>query len=136
MPQSQSYPSQPILMNAEPTLFVTDFARSLAFFKGPLGFKVAFSYGDPLFYGQVVRDNAMLNLRLVHQPVLVRGDEPDLLSASIWVSNARQLFLEFQTAEVLFHQTLRSEPWHGAGEGRFIVADPDGNLISFGGRAD
>ena len=61
---------------------------------------------------------------------------PDLLSASIWVSNARQLFLEFQTAEVLFHQTLRSEPWHGAGEGRFIVADPDGNLISFGGRAD
>ena len=136
MQEPQTYPSQPILMNAEPTLFVTDFARSVAFFTDLMGFKVAFTYGEPTFFGQMVRDGAMLNLRFVHQPVLVHGDEADLLSVSIWVSNAKQLFLEFQTAGVSFHQTLRSEPWHGQGQGGFIVADPDGNLISFGGRTD
>lgn len=134
--QPSAYPSQPILMGAEPTLFVADFARSLAFFTSLLGFKVAFTYGEPPFYGQVIRDAAMLNLRLVHHPVLVRGDESDLLSASVWVSNARQLFLEFQRAGVPFHQALRSQPWHGQGQGSFIVRDPDENLISFGGRTD
>lgn len=132
----EAYPSRPILMNAEPTLFIADFARSLAFFIEVMGFKVAFTYGEPPFYGQVVRDSAMLNLRLVHQPVLIAGDEPDLLSASIWVSHAKQLFLELQASGATFHQPLRREPWHGQGQGGFIVADPDGNLISFGGRTD
>jgi catechol 2,3-dioxygenase-like lactoylglutathione lyase family enzyme len=130
------YPSQPILMNAEPTLFVTDFPRALEFFTRTLGFKIAFTYGEPAFFGQVARDAALLNLRFVHQPVIDRSQEPDLMSASIWVSNARQLFVEFQARDVLFHQTLRREPWHGQGQGGFIVADPDGNLIGFGGRTD
>jgi catechol 2,3-dioxygenase-like lactoylglutathione lyase family enzyme len=131
-----AYPSQPILMNAEPMLFVTDFPRSLSFFTAKLGFKVAFTYGDPPFFGQVGRDAALMALRLVDRPVLARGEHRDLLSASIWVTNARQLFLEYQAAGVPFHQPLRSEPWHGQGQGGFIVEDPDGNLISFGGRTD
>ena len=36
---SEAYPSQPILLNVEPTLFVTDFQRSLAFFTEQLGFR-------------------------------------------------------------------------------------------------
>ena len=58
------------------------------------------------------------------------------MSASIWVSNARQLFEAFQARGVPFHQPLRREPWHGEGQGGFIVRDPDGNLIGFGGRTD
>lgn len=131
-----TYPSQPILLNVEPTLFVTDVGRSLDFFAGRLGFKTAFTYGDPPFYGQVVRDAALLNLRFVHRPVLDRSGEPDLLSASIWVSHAGQLFLEFESRGVPFHQSLRREAWHGEGQGGFIVRDPDGNLIGFGGRTD
>jgi catechol 2,3-dioxygenase-like lactoylglutathione lyase family enzyme len=131
-----THPSRPVLMTAEPMLFVTDFARSLAFFTGKLGFKVTLTYGEPPFFGQVGRDAALLALRLVHQPVFARGEEEDLLSASIWVTNARQLFEEYLAADVPFHQKLRSEPWHGQGQGGFIVADPDGNLISFGGRTD
>ena len=131
-----AYPSQPILLNVEPTLFVTDFQRSLVFFTEQLGFKTAFIHGSPPFYGQVVRDAALLNLRFVHQPVLDHSQEPDLLSASIWVSNARQLFVEFEAQRVPFHQALRREPWHGDGQGGFIVRDPDDNLIGFGGRTD
>jgi catechol 2,3-dioxygenase-like lactoylglutathione lyase family enzyme len=42
-----AYPAQPILLNVEPTLFVADFQRSLTFFTSVLGFKVAFTYGEP-----------------------------------------------------------------------------------------
>ncbi len=136
MATTPAYPSRPILLNIEPSLFVTDFPRSLAFFTEKLGFKVAVTYGDPAFFGVVTRDAAPLNLRHVDGPVLDRSRGPDLLSASISVSNAKQLFLEFQEREVRFHQPLRREPWHGQGQGSFIVADPDGNLISFGGRTD
>jgi catechol 2,3-dioxygenase-like lactoylglutathione lyase family enzyme len=131
-----AYPAQPVLMNAEPTVFVTDVRRSLDFFVDKLGFKVAFTYGEPAFFGQVVRDAAMIAVRFVHRPVIDRSSEPDLISASIWVSNARQLFLELQGRGVAFRQTLRREPWHGQGQGSFIVEDPDGNLIGFGGRTD
>lgn len=131
-----AYPSQPVLRNIEPHLFVTDFPRALEFFTEMLGFKIGFTYGDPPFFGQVVRDAAMLSIRRVSEPVLDRSKGRDLLSASIGVSNAKQLFLEFQARGVPFHQTLRREPWHGQGQGNFIVSDPDGNLIDFGGRTD
>lgn len=131
-----AYPSQPVLLNIEPHLFVTDFPRALAFFTEMLGFKIGFTYGEPAFFGQVVRDAAMLSIRHVSGSVLDRSKGSDLLSASIGVSNAKQLFLEFQARGVPFHQTLRREPWHGQGQGNFIVMDPDGNLIDFGGRTD
>lgn len=136
MTTSPSYPSQPILLNIEPSFFVTDLQQSLAFFTEKLGFKIGLTYGEPAFFAVVVRDGAPLNLRQVNGPVIDRSRGADLLSASISVSNAKQLFLEFQGRDVMFHQPLRREPWHGQGQGSFIVADPDGNLISFGGRTD
>lgn len=131
-----AYPSQPILLNIEPSLFVADMARSLAFFTDKLGFKIGLTYGEPVFFALVVRDGAKLNLRQVSGPVIDRSRGEDLLSASISVSNAKQLFLEFQARDAPFHQTLRRDPWHGQGQGAFIVADPDGNLLHFGGRTD
>jgi uncharacterized glyoxalase superfamily protein PhnB len=56
-----------------------------------------------------------------------------LLSASITLDDAKPLYLEFQASGVIFHQTLRKEPWGGL---TFIVRDPDGNLILFAGRGD
>ena len=100
-------------------------------------FAVAFVYGDPPYYGQVIRDNARLNLRLVCEPVFV-GDvrqREHLLSASITVATAKeieQLFLNYQAAGVYFDQSLKKEPW---GAKTFIVSDPDENLILFAGPA-
>lgn len=131
-----AHPSQPILLNIEPCLFVTDFRRALTFFTSDLGFRVGLTYGDPPFFAQVVRDAAILALRLTPGPAIDRSQGADLLSASVTVSNARQLFEEFQARGVAFHKPLGREPWHGEGQGDFIVADPDGNLILFGGRTD
>jgi hypothetical protein len=60
------------------------------------------------------------------------------LSEPVFVGDIRdralsQPFLEFQSADVDFHQPLRHEPW---GARTFVVRDPDGNLVLFGAPAD
>jgi catechol 2,3-dioxygenase-like lactoylglutathione lyase family enzyme len=129
---------RPILNSIEAQLYVANIQSSCDFYTEKLGFAVEFLYGDPPFYGQVARDHARLNLRLVCEPVFV-GDVRErehLLSASITVASAdevRQLFLSYQAAEVRFSQTLKKEPW---GARTFVVVDLDGNLILFAGPAE
>lgn len=129
---------RPILSSTEAQLFVADIKASCDFYTNKLGFTVAFVYGDPPFYGQVTRDQARLNLRVVGEPVFA-GDireREHLLSASLTVATAdeiKQLFLSFQEAGVRFGQTLKKEPWDAR---TFVVMDPDGNLILFAGPAD
>ncbi len=128
---------RPVLASTSAQLFVSDIEVSCSFFTDKLGFTTDFVYGEPPFYGQVIRDNAQLALRLVCEPVFV-GDireREHLLSASITVKTAdeiKQLFLDFQANGVPFHQTIKKEPW---GARNFIVLDPDGNLILFAGPA-
>ena len=128
---------RPVLTSTEAQLFVGDIKASCDFYTDKLGFTVAFIYGDPPYYGQVTRDHARLNLRMVCEPVFTDVREREhLLSASLTVATAdeiKQLFLSYQAAGVPFHQTLKKEPW---GARTFIVTDPDGNLILFAGPAD
>jgi len=123
---------KPTLLAAEPQLFVASVVTSCEFYTKKLGFTVSFIYGKPPFYGQVFRDGARLNIRHLDEPAInpELRDREHLLSASITVDDAKPLFLEFQTAGVLFHQTLKTEAW---GARTFIVRDPDGNLILFSG---
>jgi catechol 2,3-dioxygenase-like lactoylglutathione lyase family enzyme len=126
--------SKPTLLAAEPQLFVADIGASCEFYTKKLGFTVAFTYGEPPFYGQVFRDGARLNLRHLDEPAIrpELQDREHLLSASIALDDAKPLFLEFQSAGVAFHQLLKTEPW---GARTFIVRDPDGNLVLFAGQA-
>ena len=126
--------SKPYLLGAEPQLYVADIEASCAFFTSKLGFAVAFTYGEPPFYGQVSRDGARLNLRCLAVPVIDPRlrDSEHLLAASITLDDADALFAEFHAADVPFHHTLRTEPW---GARTFIVRDPDGNLILFAGQS-
>jgi catechol 2,3-dioxygenase-like lactoylglutathione lyase family enzyme len=126
--------TKPILLAAEPQLFVSNIETTSEFYTTKLGFAVAFVYGDPPFYGQVVRDGARLNLRRLAEPAIdpELRDREHLLSASITLDHAEPLFLEYQAAGVTFLQGLRTEPW---GACTFIVCDPDGNRILFAGRA-
>jgi catechol 2,3-dioxygenase-like lactoylglutathione lyase family enzyme len=134
---AQLIDSKPELTQVEAQLFVADIKASCAFFTTKLGFEVVFTYGEPPFYGQVKRDNARLNLRLVCEPVFV-GDireREQLLAASMTLDSAaeiRQLFVKYQSAGVDFQQTLKQAPW---GARTFIVRDPDGNLLLFAGPA-
>ena len=136
--KAKTSPSKATIVNAEPQLLVTDIKRSCEFFHEKLGFSLVFSYGRPPYYAQVGRDAARLNLRCIEPPVIestVRNRE-ELLSVSMTVATAEEiklLFLEFQSAGVDFHQTLKKQPW---GARNFIVKDPDGNLLLFAGPAN
>jgi catechol 2,3-dioxygenase-like lactoylglutathione lyase family enzyme len=130
--------SKAVIIAAEPELFVVDIEASLEFFTRKLGFSIAFSYGEPPFYAQVRRDAARLNLRHVDAPVIdpALRDRDELLSAAMTVATAdeiKQLFLEFQSANVSFFQMLKKQPW---GARNFIIKDTDGNLLLFAGPAD
>ena len=127
--------TRPILNSIEAHLFVANIQISFDFYTNKLGFAVGFVYGEPPFYGQVVRDEARINLRLVGEPVFA-GDirkREDLLSASITVASENEikgLFLSYQAAGVSFHQELKKEPW---GAQTFVISDPDENLTLFAG---
>jgi catechol 2,3-dioxygenase-like lactoylglutathione lyase family enzyme len=134
----KSPPSKATIVGAEPQLLVTDIERSCEFFREKLGFSLVFSYGKPPYYAQVGRDAVRLNLRFVERHLIestVREQE-ELLSVSITVASADEiklLFLEFRSAGVAFHQTLKKQPW---GAKSFMVKDPDGNLLLFAGPAN
>jgi uncharacterized glyoxalase superfamily protein PhnB len=130
--------TEAVIVAAEPELFVTNIKASLDFFTQKLGFAIAFTYGEPPFCAQVKRDQAQLNLRCVDSPVInpELRDREELLSAAMTVATPdeiKQLFLEFQSANVTFFQTLKKQPW---GARNFIIKDPDGNLLLFAGPAD
>lgn len=128
----------PVLSGTEPQLYVADVKASCEFYTSKLGFDVAFVYGDPPFYGQVHRDRARLNLRMVGEPVFA-GDireREQLLSATITLrtkDETERLFDEFQSAGAPFAQVLKEEPW---GALTFTIKDPDGNLILFAGPSE
>jgi catechol 2,3-dioxygenase-like lactoylglutathione lyase family enzyme len=131
-------PSKVTIVGAEPQLLVADIKRSCEFFCGKLGFSLVFSYGNPPYYAQVGRDAARLNLRRVEGLIIESAvrDRGELLSVSMTVATADEiklLFLEFQSAGVTFHQTLKKQPW---GAKNFVVKDPDGNLLLFAGPAN
>ena len=134
----KSSPSKATIVGAEPQLPVSDIKRSCDFFREKLGFSLVFSYGKPPYYAQVGRDAARLNLRCVERPAIesTACDREELLSVSLTVATADEikvLFLEFQSAGVAFHQTLKKQPW---GAKNFVVKDPDGNLLLFAGPAN
>ena len=136
--QTQSAAKHPVLVAAEPQLFVADIKAACDFYTQKLGFEVVFVYGEPPFYGQVKRDGAAMNLRCVDTPLIdpALRERESLLSAAVTVATTeeiKQLFLELQSAGVDFHQTLRREPW---GARNFIIRDPDGNLVLFAGPVD
>jgi catechol 2,3-dioxygenase-like lactoylglutathione lyase family enzyme len=135
---AQQTPTKAVIIAAEPELFVTDIKASLDFFTQKLGFAIAFTYGEPPFYAQVKRDGAQLNLKCLDSPAInpELRDREELLSAAMTVGSAdeiKQLFLEFQSANVAFFQPLKKQPW---GARNFIIKDPDGNLLLFAGPGD
>ena len=134
---SQKTTPHQILTAIEAQLFVANVKTSCDFYTAKLGFEIAFIYGAPPFYAQVVRDNARIDFRFVGEPVFaadVRKRE-NLLSATVTVATTKdikQLFLDYQAAGVQLHQPLKKEPW---GARTFVISDPDENLILFAGPA-
>ena len=89
---AETISTKAVITAAEPQLFVADIKASCDFFTDKLGFAIAFTYGEPPFYGQVRRDGARINLRCVEQPVIdpELRDREELLSAALTVATPRR----------------------------------------------
>jgi uncharacterized glyoxalase superfamily protein PhnB len=87
--------------------------RAAQYYEQKLGLKLVFLYGDPPFYGQVGRDGARLNLRVVDNLPFnqIQRSAEQLLSAYIPVSDVKAWFLEFKERGADFLQPLKSQPW-------------------------
>jgi len=95
---------------------VRDARIAAAYYIDKLGFDAPpFTYGDPPFFAEVKRNGVRLGLVVrdvqVFDPALRKRKDEELISASIFVSDAKPLFLEFQAAGATFYRTLRTEPW-------------------------
>ena len=127
--EKQTTNAAPKLIGAFPQLHVTDIFREVDFFK-TLGFEVGYLWGDPPYYGLVVRDGARITIRHVDRLAIDEEmrDKEKLLSAVLPVENVKSLYGEYVASGIDFVQTLKLQPWRAED---FIVADPDGNLICF-----
>lgn len=126
----------PRVLVARPFVFVRDIEAACAYYADRLGFRVDFTYGQPPFYAEVSRDGIALCVRCTDTPMidLERARREEIVPVSIQVEGVKQLYLEYQRAEVEFSQPYRVEPYGPRG---FIVDDPDGNrLLFFEARAD
>ena len=111
---------------AAATLFVVDdVLRSVAHYRDVLGFKVGFTYGDPVFYGGVERDDVTIHFQAAHKTQRHRGQG----AANIFVTEVDALYA---TLTANGARLLNAPADRAYGMRDFDVDDPDGNRLTFG----
>jgi catechol 2,3-dioxygenase-like lactoylglutathione lyase family enzyme len=117
------------LTSFAPQLLVSDLKRSMDFYK-----KVGFSFGKPWegFYAIGELDGFELHLKHAHIDAGERAKRhaEEHLDAAAGVNGIEAFYDKCLKNGVTIHKSLASTEW---GTKDFYVADPDGNVISFGG---
>ena len=115
-------------------LAVSDFARSVAFYRDLLGFEVEATYDDPP-YATLVTAGTRLSLAEQGHPaddrpgvsMLAPADRSELAAILVLeVADCIAAYRELGAAGVQFLAEPFSPPWGGH---RCFAIDPDGNLI-------
>jgi catechol 2,3-dioxygenase-like lactoylglutathione lyase family enzyme len=118
------------LTSFAPQLLVTDLARSIAYYE-----RLGFTFGEPWdgFYAIGVRDGLELHLKEAPRSVAERRHrrEEDHLDAAAGVDGIDALYEECVANGAMIRKRLAATEW---GTEDFYIEDPDGNIISFGGR--
>ena len=108
--------SQRQIENTIPVLAVRDLDRSIAFFKGVLGFEVEWNGGSIC---SVARDGCSIMLQVQDQA----------RPGTVWVGlDGDVLFSEIQKSDAKILQLPLRKPWAY----EMKIADPDGNVIWLG----
>ena len=111
---------------AAATLFVVnDVVKSVAHYRDVLGFDVVFTWGEPVFYGGVQRDDVIIHFQAAHRTERAAGHG----AANIFVTEVDALYAELQSRGAPILQPPGDRPY---GMRDFDVDDPDGNRLTFG----
>jgi catechol 2,3-dioxygenase-like lactoylglutathione lyase family enzyme len=119
------------LTSLAPQLLVDDLARSIAYYE-----RLGFAFGEPWdgFYAIGTRDGLELHLKEgpKHDAERRHRREHEHLDAAAGVDGIEAFYAQCVASGATILKPLASTEW---GTKDFYVEDPDGNVISFGGRA-
>jgi catechol 2,3-dioxygenase-like lactoylglutathione lyase family enzyme len=119
------------LTSLAPQLLVDDLARSIAYYE-----RLGFAFGEPWdgFYAIGTRDGLELHLKEgpKHDAERRHRREHEHLDAAAGVDGIEAFYEQCVASGATILKPLASTAW---GTKDFYVEDPDGNVISFGGRA-
>ena len=122
--------SKPRLTSLAPQLLVDDLARSMRYYA-----KLGFTFGDPWegFYAIGELDGLEIHLKEATTSDTYRQGrrEHEHLDAAAGVNGIEAFYEQCVANGVTIHKPLQATEW---GTKDFYVEDPDGNIISFGGR--
>ena len=120
----------PRLTSFAPQFLVDDLARSIAFYQ-----KLGFRFGDPWegFYAIGVLDGLELHLKEAPKNPAERQHRRELehLDAAAGVDGIEAFYEQCVASGVTILRPLAATEW---GTKDFYVEDPDGYVMSFGGR--
>jgi hypothetical protein len=119
-----------MIRSVAPQFFTSAMQATLDYYSTKLGFTVSGVFGEPPVYAMVCRDGQFIHFRTVDRFVPDPGKyQMDWLDAYCRVEDAGELYREYQSQGVEFHQELCTMPWHSL---EFVVKDCDGRLLCFG----
>jgi uncharacterized glyoxalase superfamily protein PhnB len=113
------------LCAAAPVLVVQDVLRSVEHYRDTLGFRVEFTYGEPVFYAGVVRDDVVIHLQAASET----KRHPGHGGINIFVTDVDALYRELTSRGA---RTLNEPKNYDYGMRDFDVQDLDGNHLCFG----
>jgi catechol 2,3-dioxygenase-like lactoylglutathione lyase family enzyme len=122
--------TQPRLTSFAPQFLVDDLARSIAFYR-----KLGFAVGEPWegFYAIGLLDGLELHLKEAPPTASERQHRKvnEHLDAAAGVAGIEAYYEQCRRQGVTILKPLAATEW---GTKDFYVEDPDGNVVSFGGR--
>lgn len=122
--------TKPRLTSFAPQFLVDDLQRSIAYYQ-----KIGFTFGEPWegFYAIGHLDGLELHLKEAPRNEADRHQRRDNehLDASAGVHGIEALYDKCVTNGVMILKPLAATAW---GTKDFYIEDPDGNIVSFGGR--
>ena len=121
----------PQLTSLAPQLLVDDLDRSIAYYRDTLGFEFGEPWGG--FYAIGIRDGLELHLKNPPKDSQEQGRrrEYEPLDAAAGVDGIEMFYEQCLAKGAKIIRPLTSTDW---GTKDFYIEDPDGNIISFGGK--
>jgi uncharacterized glyoxalase superfamily protein PhnB len=118
--------SEELFSHCASILPVTEMERSLHFYEKQLGFKINFTWNDPVEYAVLKRGEVSIHLSKI-------GDcAEQTLERSmvyIFVYDVDLVYQEFLQKKVLINTPPADQPYQMR---EFHLSDPDGHMLSFG----
>lgn len=111
---------------ASATLFVVnDVLSAVAHYRDVFGFQECFTYGDPVFYAGVARDDVTIHFQASSKTRRRAGDG----AINIFVTGVDALYAELQSRDARVVEPPNDRPY---GMRDFDIDDLDGNRLTFG----